>query len=154
MILRVEELDATERNLYLAPGEYIDSDHPEVVAYARSVVVHSASPQEKARALFAAVRDDIRYQPYIDLRNPVNYRASGVLAAGQGFCIGKAALFAAVCRVHDLPARIAFSDVANHLASEKLRQSMRTDLFYWHGYAEVNLGRHWRKASPTFNRSL
>jgi hypothetical protein len=49
---------------------------------------------------------------------------------------------------------VAFSDVANHLATEKLRQSMGTDVFYWHGYAEVNLDGAWRKASPTFNHSL
>jgi transglutaminase-like putative cysteine protease len=154
MSMPAEELDETRRNLFLAPGEYIDSDHAEIVAYAHSVVVGSASNNEKARALFVAVRDDIRYQPYVDLRDPANYRASGVLAAGQGFCIGKAALYVAVCRVHGLPARIGFSDVANHLATEKLRQSMETDLFYWHGYAEVSLGSRWRKASPTFNKGL
>jgi transglutaminase-like putative cysteine protease len=149
-----EELDETRRNLFLAPGEYIDSDNSEIVAYAHSIVADAASESEKARTLFAAVRDDIRYQPYINLREPANYRASGVLAAGQGFCIGKAALYAAVCRVHNLPARVAFSDVANHLATEKLRQSMGTDVFYWHGYTEVRLNGSWRKASPTFNKSL
>lgn len=149
-----QELDETRRQLFLAPGDYIDSDCAKVVAYARAIVSEAAPAAEKARALFAAVRDDIRYQPYIDLRDPANYRASGVLAAGQGFCIGKAALYVAVCRVHGLPARIAFADVANHLATEKLRAAMGTDLFYWHGYAEVHLGAGWRKASPTFNRTL
>jgi transglutaminase-like putative cysteine protease len=150
----VEELDETRRNLFLAPGEYIDSDEAEIVAYAHSVIAAGDSESEKARALFVAVRDDIRYQPYIDLRDPGNYRASGVLAAREGFCIGKAALYVAACRVHGLPARIAFSDVANHLATEKLRRSMGTELFYWHGYAEVHIGGRWRKASPTFNKGL
>jgi transglutaminase-like putative cysteine protease len=150
----LEELDETRRNLFLAAGEYIDSDHVDVVAYARSAAPASASESDKARLLFLAVRDDIRYQPYVDLRAPTNYCASGVLAARQGTCIGKAALYVALCRVHRLPARIAFSDVVNHLATEKLRRLMGTNQFYWHAYAEVHLNGYWRKASPTFNRSL
>ena len=76
------------------------------------------------------------------------------LAAGVGYCVGKAALYAAVCRVHGIPARIRFADVRNHLATEKLRKSMGTDLFTWHGFTEVHMDGAWRKATPTFNATL
>jgi transglutaminase-like putative cysteine protease len=77
-----------------------------------------------------------------------------VLKAGTGYCVGKAALFAALCRAGGVPARVAFADVTNHLASEKLHQKMGTNYFAWHGFTEVLLGERWVKASPTFNATL
>jgi hypothetical protein len=44
--------------------------------------------------------------------------------------------------------------VRNHLTTEKLRQSMGTDLFSWHGFTEVHVDGAWRKATPTFNATL
>ncbi|MDR3448609.1 MAG: transglutaminase-like domain-containing protein [Alphaproteobacteria bacterium] len=142
------------RRLYTDPGEYVDCDHADVIAYAKSIVAEDAADHEKARLLFLAVRDDVHYQPYLDLQDPSNYRASGVLARRQGQCIGKAALYAAVCRAHGLPARVGFADVQNHLATKKLREAMGSTTFYWHGYAEVYVESEWRKATPTFNTTL
>ena len=42
----------------------------------------------------------------------------------------------------------------NHLSTERLRRSMRTDLFVFHGYAELYLEDKWVKATPAFNASL
>lgn len=147
-------LPDTIRRLYTEPGEYIDSDHSAVRDFAKATVPADVSDREKVSLLYKAVRDEIRYNPYVDMRLPETYRASSVLAAGVGYCVGKAALYAAVCRVHGIPARIGFADVRNHLATEKLRQSMGTDLFTWHGFAEVYADGAWRKATPTFNATL
>ncbi len=35
-----------------------------------------------------------------------------------------------------------------------MRQTMKTDLFIWHGYAELWIEGAWRKATPAFNLSL
>ena len=35
-----------------------------------------------------------------------------------------------------------------------MRQSMQTDIFYWHGYTEIWLTGGWRKATPAFNIEL
>jgi len=142
------------RRLYTDPGEYIDSDYPAVQDFSRAAVPSDASDREKASLLYSAVRDGIRYNPYVDWRVPEAFRASSVLAAGNGYCVGKAALCAAACRVHGIPARVGFADVRNHLTTEKLRQSMRTDVFIWHGFAEVHVDGAWRKATPTFNATL
>ena len=96
----------------------------------------------------------IRYNPYVNMLTPETFRASSVLAAGNGYCVGKAALYAAACRVHGIPARVGFADVRNHLTTEKLRQSMGTDVFTWHGFTEVYVDGAWRKATPTFNATL
>ena len=122
---------------------------------ARAALAKSAhaSDRTKASLLYKAVRDGIRYNPYVNMRTPETFRASSVLAAGNGYCVGKAALYAAACRVHDIPARVGFADVHNHLTTEKLRQSMGTDVFTWHGFTEVYVDGAWRKATPTSRNS-
>jgi len=149
-----EILPDTIRRLYTNAAEYIDSDHPAVEAFARSAVPAAAGDREKASLLYKAVRDGIRYNPYVNMRAAETFRASSVLAAGTGYCVGKASLYAAACRVQGIPARVGFADVRNHLTTEKLRQSMGTDLFTWHGFTEVYVDGAWRKATPTFNASL
>ncbi len=145
-------MDKETDGVYLAPAEYVDSDHPAIVALAGKVAP-GASATEKARQYYLAARE-IRYDPDLDYSDPDVYRASSVLTAGAGYCVGKAALFAALCRASGIPARVAFGDVTNHLSSEKLREKMGTNYFAWHGFTEVKLGDRWVKASPTFNSTL
>ncbi|NRF70386.1 transglutaminase family protein [Aquincola sp. S2] len=131
----------------------IDSDHPAVTAFAAD---HGVGNDDTSRAvaLYYAVRDGFRYDPYqVDL-SVAGMRASGVLARGHGWCVTKAALLAASCRALDIPARLGFADVRNHLSTERMRQTMQTDLFHWHGYTEIWLDGAWRKATPAFNLSL
>ena len=35
-----------------------------------------------------------------------------------------------------------------------MRETMKTDLFIWHGYTDIWLGGQWRKATPAFNIEL
>ena len=77
-----------------------------------------------------------------------------MLALGEGFCVGKAALLAACARAVGIPARIGLADVKNHLTTPRLREKMGTDLFVYHGYAELLLEGRWVKATPAFNLQL
>jgi transglutaminase-like putative cysteine protease len=137
----------------LAPTALIDSDHPDVIAFARE---RAQGADERARmvALYHAVRDGFRYDPYrIDL-SVAGMRASAVVANGHGWCVPKAALLAAAARALGVPARLGYADVRNHLSTERMRAEMQTDLFVWHGYTELWLDGAWRKATPAFNLSL
>ena len=100
------------------------------------------------------MRDEIRYDPYIDYTDPETYRASSVLAKGHGYCVGKASLYVALCRAVGIPARLGLADVKNHLATPRLLEMVGTDVFAYHGYVEIMPGREWIKATPTFNVSL
>ena len=80
---------------FLAPATYIDSDSPQVIAFAAQAVVGITDPHAAILRLYAIIRDTIIYDPYVNFADPMNFRASGVLAAGRGFCIGKSALLAA-----------------------------------------------------------
>jgi transglutaminase-like putative cysteine protease len=137
----------------LAPTDLLDSDHPDVVAFARRHAV-GATERDRAVALYLAVRDRIRYDPYrIDL-TPAGMRASTVIANGYGWCVPKAALLAAAARAAGIPARVGYADVRNHLSTERLRCTMGTDVFIWHGYVDLWLDGAWRKATPAFNVEL
>lgn len=137
----------------LKPTTLIDSDHPAVQAFAKQHG-NGTSQRERAVALYYAVRDGFRYDPYrVDL-SPSGMKASSVLAAGFGWCVTKATLLAAACRAAGIPARLGFADVRNHLSTERMRQAMQTDIFAWHGYADLWLDGAWRKATPAFNLQL
>ena len=96
-----------------------------------------ADPVEQARRLHDAVRDGISYDPYVDYTDRETYRASSVLAKGASYCVGKASLYAALCRAVGIPARIGLADVKNHLATPRLLEAVGTDLFAYHGFVEV-----------------
>ena len=137
----------------LAPTQQVDSDHPAVREFAHTCA-RGATERERAVALYYAVRDKVRYDPYrVDL-SPLGMRASTALISGIGWCIPKAALLAAVYRASGIPARLGYADVCNHLSTARMRDTMRSDLYIWHGYTDVWLDGAWRKATPAFNIEL
>jgi transglutaminase-like putative cysteine protease len=146
--------DTATAAAYLAPGRYVDSDAPAVAAFAERVAAGATDPKTVATRLYYAVRDEILYDPYVDYDLDDTYRASAVLGAGRGYCVGKAALLAAAARTCGIPARVAFADVRNHLSTPRLLELIGTDLFIFHGITELQLDGAWVKATPTFNISL
>jgi transglutaminase-like putative cysteine protease len=138
----------------LAPARVVDSDHPAVISFAHEVTAGATDDRERAVRLSAAVRDGFRYDPYtIDL-SPAGLTASRVLASGRGWCVTKAALLAAACRVVGVPARVGYADVRNHLSTQRLRDAMGSDEFFWHGYTAIHLDGCWLKSTPSFNIEL
>jgi hypothetical protein len=61
-----ESFSDTHRRLYADPADYIDSDHPSVVTFAAKHAAGEACA--RARALYTAVCDGIRYDSYVDMR--------------------------------------------------------------------------------------
>jgi len=139
---------------FLAPTSILDADHPAVAAYAAQHADPGGDPLATAVRLFHAVRDDLRYDPYGVLTTVEAVRASSALAARRGWCVSKAALLTSCCRALGIPARVGFADVRNHLSTARMREMMKTDVFYWHGYSSIWLGERWVKATPAFNREL
>ena len=138
---------------YLQPGRFVDSDEPAVVAFSREHA-RGASPREKAVSLYYAIRDSIRYNPFQNFMLDDTYRGSACLKRGVGWCVPKAALLAACARAAGIAARVGFADVKNHLTTPQLTEKMGTDLFVFHGYADLFLDGKWVKATPAFNLTL
>jgi transglutaminase-like putative cysteine protease len=134
-------------DVFRAPAEYVDSHHPAVVETAHHLV--RARPDRPLIALYEFVRD-LPYEAD-ELEDLDTYRASHTLAAGHGYCVSKASLLAALARAAGFPARVAFADVCNHLASPRLLAAMGTDIFAWHGYTELLVDGRWVEVSPTFD---
>ena len=148
------EACAEIKQQYLQSGEFVDSAAPIIRDYAREAVDGVKTDIDKATALYYRVRDDIGYTPYLDYGEPATYRASNALVRRQGFCISKAALLAACCRVAGIPSRLGFADVRNHLSTPRLRAMNGGDLFRWHAFSELHLAGRWVKATPAFNLQL
>ncbi|MBW2499880.1 MAG: transglutaminase family protein, partial [Deltaproteobacteria bacterium] len=108
----------------LAPTATLDSDHPVVREFAASRSAGATSALEAALQLYYAVRDEIRYDPYGASVTVESLRASTTLAEGRGWCVSKAILLAAACRSVDIPARLGFADVRNHLSTARMREQM------------------------------
>jgi len=141
-------------DVYLQPTASIDADHPSVREKARELTDPDATPADNAIKLFYFVRDRIRYNPFSPMLNPEDYLASEVLARGFGFCVQKAVLLAALARAVDIPARLCFADIRNHIVPGDLRKMMGTNLFVYHGYVAFFLNNNWVKATPAFDIAM
>ncbi len=141
-------------SLYLNPTAYIDSDSNTIIEYSNEICKGIKLNLDKAIMLYYAVRDDIIYDPYGIEFSEKGMKASTTLKKKSGFCITKAILLTAIARVQNIPARLGFADVKNHLITKKLRDIMGTDIFIYHGYTELFLNKKWVKATPAFNKTL
>jgi transglutaminase-like putative cysteine protease len=139
---------------FVRPGIYTDSDHPAVQAFAREHTQGLTTPIEQAKALYLAVRDGFRYDPYRILLRPHALKASYLLSKDHGYCVEKSNLLAASARALGIPTRLGYANVRNHLATGKIEAFLRTDVLVFHGYVELHLEGQWVKATPVFDQAL
>jgi hypothetical protein len=139
---------------YLRPTYWIDCDTESIKEKARDLTERNNTMSEKAKSLFYFVRDEIKYNPYPPFKNPELYRASLVLGNGEGYCVQKAVLLAALARAIGIPARLRLSDIKNHLSPPKLLEEMGTNIFVFHGYNELYVGLSWVKAVASFDLEM
>ena len=139
---------------HLSPAKFIDSDHPLIIEFTKKHICKNADDIENAVTLYKAVRDQIAYTPYWDFNDPETFRASNCLKTTKGMCQSKAALLAAAARVANIPTRIGFADVVNHMSSQKFLDLLGTNVFRWHAYTELFLGGKWVKSTPSFDTEL
>jgi len=150
------KIKPTESDLkpYLQATYFIDCDHDLIQKTARQLTGSLSEPKIIAKAIFLFVRDKIRYNPYSFSTSREDYQAHSILARGKGYCIQKAILLAALCRAAGIPSRLRLANIKNHQVPVKLAEMMKTDIFYCHGYNEIQLDGRWLKATPTFDRFM
>jgi transglutaminase-like putative cysteine protease len=144
----------TNLSQFLTPTPTIESLHPVIRAFADEHCAGADDEVECAIRLYYAVRDGIRYNPYNVELSVDGLKATTTLREKTGWCVSKSILLAASCRAKGIPARLGFADVRNHLSTARMRESMKTDVFYWHGYTSIYLNENWIKATPAFNIEL
>jgi transglutaminase-like putative cysteine protease len=140
-------------SVYLAPSLYMDFNSLEVATF---VAKHAKGTTDKeiAISLYYAVRDGFWYDPYHVNMSHKALKASSMIERGSGYCVEKANFLAAVARACNIPARLGFAIVRNHIGTEKLQEILRSDLFVFHGYTELYIDGQWVKATPAFNKEL
>jgi len=139
---------------YMQVTPCIDFNHDTVQRFARDHAGNSSDPVTQAVNLYYAVRDGIRYNPYKFNLSVEGLKASTTIAAGEAWCVPKAVLLAACCRLMGIPALLGYADVRNHLSTARMRERMQTDIYKWHGYAAIYLAGKWVKSTPAFNIEL
>jgi transglutaminase-like putative cysteine protease len=138
---------------YLSPTEVIDCDEPSIREKALEITRGLQTPKEKAVAIFYAVRDGIKHNPYAPAQALEDHKASVTLARGSGQCQHKSAVLVALCRAAGIPARVGYVDVRDHQLSDKFRNMIGGDnLLIQHGYAEVYVDGKWLHVSPAYGR--
>jgi hypothetical protein len=136
---------------YLKSAPTIDCETKAVKEKAKDLTEGKEEVIERAKSLFYFVRDEIRYNPYSPLF-PLD--ASATLERGNGFCIQKAILLAALARASGIPSRLGFADLRNYLLPERFAKIQGTNLFVYHGFTELHIDGKWVKATPTFDLKM
>ena len=141
---------------YLHSGIFVDSDSASVQYFTEQALQGLGSnPTESGVALYYAVRDGLKYDPYGMVLEREDFVASNIAERDSAFCVPKAILLTASARAAGIPARLGYADVRNHLCTPKLKAAMRgKDLFIYHGYVEMYLDDRWVKSTPAFNKEL
>ncbi|MEY8262563.1 MAG: transglutaminase family protein, partial [Bermanella sp.] len=139
---------------YLSSSSFYDYDDAGIQAFSDKLIKNGMSDLEKAVALYYGVRDGVAYNPYVFDMAEHAFKASYCLDQGQSYCIPKAVLLGAVCRLNGIPARLGLADVRNHLSSPGLVEWLKTDIFVMHGFIELYLEGQWVKATPAFDAKL
>jgi transglutaminase-like putative cysteine protease len=98
---------------YLEASEYIDWQHPQVLAKAQELGADDADASATARRCFEFVRDRIPHSLDHQL-NPVTCQASEVLIHGTGYCCAKSHLLAALLRANGIPAGLCYQRLSRH----------------------------------------
>ncbi len=139
---------------YLRPTYFLDSDNQEVAKYARDIAGKSRDPVEMAISMYTHVRDRFRYNPFLlDLRESANV-ASELLKRPDGHCVNKAVILAALARVVEIPSRLEFFIVENHLEIGDFISILGTNRMVFHGAAGLFLNNKWLTVTPAFNSEL
>ncbi len=139
---------------YLEPTEFINSDNEKVITFVNDVIGIEKNKKKAILRLFYEIRDGIPYHfDSIGIKKEL-FIASNVIGVEGSFCVPKAVLLAAAARVIGVPSRLGFANVKNHLATDKVLEKLRTDLFVFHGYTEMFINDKWVKATPAFDKEL
>ena len=152
--MEIDGLQSMNPATSLRPGYCIDSATPAIRRQAARLTAGCRESRDRARRLFEFVRDEIRYNFAPDVRRRADFRASHTLELGNGFCMQKAALYAALCRASGIPARIGFQDLADYKITGRFQELMGTNQLCGHGMNAVFLEGRWLAVDCTLDRGL
>ena len=136
---------------YLTPTFFIDCDEAIIKEKSGELTANIEEAREKAIRIFYFVRDRIRYNLYSPRPRDEDFKASHVLAKGEGYCVQKAVLLVGLARAAGVPARLRFAEIRNHLTAPALVEKREGNIFPYHGLTDLYINGRWIKATPTYD---
>jgi transglutaminase-like putative cysteine protease len=138
---------------YLRETSFLDFTATEIQHFLSDLPA-TISQKDRAIQLYIKVRDGFLYDPYhLDLR-PNALKASTIVKKKRAWCVEKAILLAACLRSFEIPSRLGFGIVKNHIGVEKLVSYLRKEEIVFHGFVEVYLDGKWVKCTPAFDKRI
>jgi transglutaminase-like putative cysteine protease len=140
-------------NDFLKSTNFLDFDTFEIQNYLKDTPQFE-SKRELAVFLYEKVRDGFLYDPYhLDLREK-SLKSSKIVSKNRAWCVEKSILLASVARYFEIPSRLGFAIVTNHIGVEKLVSYLRKEEIVFHGYVELFLDEKWVKCTPAFDKRI
>jgi len=140
--------------LYLEATKFIDCEHKSVQRLSAELAAGLSNDRDKAVKLFYFVRDEIRYNMYSFSSDVETFRSSYVLKKGEGWCVQKAVLLAALCRAAGIPCGLVIASIRNHKSPPEAVKMMGTNVFFPHAFNRIYLNGRWIKATAAFDREV
>lgn len=138
---------------YLEETAFLNFKDPLFDAFTASIDP-AKSPKEIAVDLYFLVRDGFMYDPYhLDLRYE-SLKATHVIGKRRAWCVEKSTLLAACARKFNIPSRLGYAVVTNHIGVEKLVSYLRRNEIVFHGYTELFIDGKWIKCTPSFDKNI
>ena len=143
-----------EMEQYLKPTPIIDCEAKTIKEKAQELTKGQENTVDKAKSLFYFVRDEVKYNPYLPRYLPEHFQASSTLGRGEGYCVQKAVLLAALARAAGIPSQLGFAKIRNNLLPQKMAKWIGTNVLPDHGYAVLYIEGKWVKATPAFDLKM
>ncbi|MCL5958148.1 MAG: transglutaminase-like domain-containing protein [Chloroflexi bacterium] len=137
----------------LMATKYLNYEHPLVRECVRGAIAGLSGEVEKAEAIFYFVRDRIEYNFAPDVFSWEDLRASHTMEIGNGFCVQKAVLFAAMLRAAGIPSKVGFQDIRSLVVPQKYVDLLGDSIGY-HGLNAVYLRGRWIRLDATLDKVL
>ncbi len=138
---------------YLKETYYLNFNH-HLIGNFTTLIDSTRTQKEIAIDLYFLVRDHFLYDPYhLDIRKE-GLTASHVLSKKRAWCVEKATLLAACARKFNIPSRLGYCIVTNHIGVEKLISYLGKNEIVFHGYVELFINDKWIKCTPSFDKNI
>lgn len=139
---------------YLQETAFLNFNHSAFDQFCNSIDAQGLSQQEIAIQLYTLVRDAFLYDPYhLDLTES-GLTASNVLKKKRAWCVEKSSVLAALARKFNIPSRLGYAIVTNHIGVERLTSYLKREEIVFHGYVELFLNKKWVKCTPAFDQRI
>lgn len=140
-------------NSCLQETYFLDYNNPQIAEFFKDIDT-SQPKKDLCVALYTKVREAFLYDPYhLDMRENA-LKASTIIKKKRAWCVEKAIVLAAGARHFNIPSRLGYAIVVNHIGVDKLLYFLKREEIVFHGYVELYIDGKWVKCTPSFDSRI